>query len=445
MQYLVDVIILVIAGCLIRNFSFGFLLYFCSILIFPSYVRFIWDMVSIAINDLLLIVLAVSFLIHKPWINKLNDKLSFKFPKKLAIYMALVYISSLLLIVFSSDSVPLDVQLGAYFKTLLKDVICIVCGYYAISSWKPSAIKFFWFVSIAVGLYGILVYFLHYNPHIDTLSKLYVGENRFEFFLDQARGGLQGRTSGTMDHPLTWGQMWGCILGAYFVFRNVITSKFLLYGIPGIAVLNIVMSGSRTALLATLVLVLIYLFSQGSRKVIRYTFLGIALLSIVLIVFHDNPFVTGMEGYVKSVVFFWDDSYATQANISGSNANMRSEQLSRSIQIVEKHTFCGLGYDAVSYFGAEHFSGMRGFESIVYRKIVEQGFLGLICFVLSFAYLMRWIVLGEKVKKHRILWIGYFASYFVSIVFTGIQNTWMMFLLVSFFALTRQERTGSES
>lgn len=445
MQYLVDAIILMVAGCMLKNFSFGFMLYICTLLIFPPYVRFVWDQIYIAATDLFHLVMVASFLLNKPW-SKLNFKeSSFKYSKKLAIYMVFVYVSTLALIGFSSDEIPLDYQLGAFFKMLFKDTICVVCAYYALSNMKMSTLKIFWRVALIVGLYGLFVYIMKYNPYIDSLSKLYVGENRFEFFLEEARGGLQGRTSGTLDHPLSWGQMWGCILGAYFVFRHTFSNKFFLFGIPIVAILNIVLSGSRTALIAAVVILFVYLFSQGSKRIIKYTLIGVALFAVLLVAFRDNPFVVGMDGYVKSVVFFWDDSYARQAGINGSNTNMRSEQLARSIQIAENHTLCGLGYEGVSYYGSGHFSGMLGFESIVYRKIVEQGFLGLICFVLSFAYLMRWIAFLEKEKTKRILWVGYFASYFVSIVFTGIQNTWSIFLLVSFFALIRQERIGCES
>ena len=33
-------------------------------------------------------------------------------------------------------------------------------------------------------------------------------------------------------------------------------------------------------------------------------------------------------------------------------------------------------------------------------------------------------------KKERILMTGYFVSYFASILVTGIQNTWLIFLLL---------------
>lgn len=435
MLYVVDACVLGIVACILRNFSLGFFLVLCSRMFFPVYVRFSLGPISVAVFDFFLPFLLISFLLERTKSLSLQENSFFVLPRKILVYLGIVYVSSFVLMCFSMDEIPFGYQLSCFLKTLCQDVLYTVMGYYAFKCFDSKYMKCFWWTAFVVGLYGIFVYLLKFNLYIDVLSNLYVGENRFEFFAEQIRGGLVGRSSGTLDHPLSWGQMWGCLLALYFICGNTIKYKVLQKVFPILAVINIFVSGSRAAIIVALVIVLMSLIVQGAWKMIRFIALMLVCLILVVVLFNDNSVVMGMESYLKSVVFFWDDSYAVQADIGGSSANMRSEQLKTSFEIVETNLLCGMGYSAVGYYGSTYFVGMRGFESIVYKKIVEQGVLGLVFFIWSYVYLSKWIVGEVCCRREKILWIAYFVSYFVSIVFTGIQNTWSIFFFISFLAL----------
>ena len=136
--------------------------------------------------------------------------------------------------------------------------------------------------------------------------------------------------------------------------------------------------------------------------------------------------------YIKSAVFFWDETISNKAEINGSNVGMRIEQLNTTLSDVAKENLIagyGLGYREYATIKNVRNEDMLGFESIVFSKMYEQGLIGLICF---FLYLFQFYSLGIKTisKNKRLLFTGYFLSYILSILFTGNQNSlnWFVFL-----------------
>jgi len=435
LKIIVDIIIFAIAIIGIRNFSFGFFLALVSGILFPPYVRFVAGPINLAINDFILLALTLSFLLNRPW-KMFNDRLCF--PRKLMAYFLFYYGTSFLLILLSSDLTPFDYQISSYLKTLGQNGLFIFFAYYALKNFKLSHLDILFNCAAVAGLYGIFVYITKFNPFIDALSNLYVGENRFEFFLEQIRGGLVGRTSGTLDHPLTWGQMWGVLLSLYFIYKNYISRKVVLYAFPILAVGNIVFSGSRTSIVVLCCILGFYLFSIGRKKMLKYSVLVILSFFVLLIPLRNIQYTEGLVKYVEAGLFFWDNTYSDAADINGSSVSMRSEQLETALIIASNNPIGGLGFNSVKYFTTSSFDGMRGFESVIFTKIVEQGILGLILYFISLSIFISWVFKYVSNDK-RLLWIGYFFSYFVSIVFTGIQNTWIFFFFSSFFVIAQQK------
>lgn len=435
-EIIVDVIIACIAIVCIRNFSFGFLLSLCTRILFPPYVRFIAGSLTFAINDFLLLTLAVSFLLHKPFLDE--KKSTVYFPHGLLIYLIFTYTTTFVLILLSSDIVPFEFQLNSFIKSSVQDIFYTIFAFYALKNFNTKHINILFYCAISAGIYGILVYITKINPYIDALSFLYVGENRFDFFLEQIRGGLIGRTSGTLEHPLTWGQIWGILFALFLIYKDCIKSKLTKYLFIILAVVNILFSGSRTSIVVLCCIIFFYLISIKKKKLIRYIVFALASFFILLIPLKNIQYTENYIKYIESGLFFWDNSYSDAANISGSNISMRSEQLEATLDIASKNSIGGLGYNSVQYFSSSSFDRMYGFESVLFRKIVEQGILGFICFCLSLYIFTKWIFKHIS-KEKKVLWLGYFTSYFLSIVFTGIQNTWSFFFLSAFFAISTHQ------
>lgn len=77
---------------------------------------------------------------------------------------------------------------------------------------------------------------------------------------------------------------------------------------------------------------------------------------------------------------------------------------------------------------------MLGFESVIFQIMYEQGVVGIICF---FVFLFQFYLFGIKrfKKNKKILFLGYCSSYLLSILFTGMQDTFSSYLFLGTFLI----------
>ena len=345
--------------------------------------------------------------------------------------------STFVLILFSSDLVPFSYQMGAFIKTASSELILFIVFSSVAKNIDVDDLKLVVWVALLAGFYGILVYIIKVNPYVHLANMLYVGEDRFEFFLEEARGGLMGRSSGTLHHPLAWGQLWNLLIAFFLIIKTKINMKpwvknlFLIIGFC-----NVYFSGSRTALIVLAVVFLIAFYLQNGKKIVVYFALALLIFVPVNGVLKENSEYDKISRYMESVVFFWDQSAYQKADINGSNADMRADQLTLSVEIAGQNPIGGLGFNSVQYFGSEKFTGMMGFESIVFKKLVEQGLLGLLCFFFSYYLLFRYSNRKSlcRSKEKLVQSVVFFCAYMLSLLFTGVQGTWEVFLLLVMFS-----------
>lgn len=428
--WFVNFAILALGVYILKDIRKGFCAALCARILFPEVTRFQAFGVNLAIYDILIAFLALSFLwaLYKREFSEFEGKR----PSGLVFFILFYYLSSCSLIFFSAELIPQEEQLKAFFKTTFQETFYLIVGYYAL---RDADKKFFFNLLIAVafvaGLYGIYAYMTSSNPYVMSIISSFTVDSNYDEFLTEARGALKSRTSGTLAHPLTWGQLWGLLIAFYAVLSQK-NPKPLWLNITfcGLALINILLCGSRTALIAAIVFGIFFFFSRESLtrfKILATAF--ILLMGVLALPINDSkyPVVT----YVKSAVFFWDDSYSRSVGINGSNADMRLEQLDEVITILEMFPIGGLGYNSTTIF-ADHplFDRMRGFESVAFRKTLEQGWLGFLFFLISFAGFAFWSIRNTSTGKERLYMAGYFASYMASILVTGIQSTWFVFLLL---------------
>lgn len=422
MLFIIDGLLILSCIFILVNFERGFFLYLLLGLILPTFVEFRIGSLSININDLLLLFLFLSFLIHKAKLKK--DFTNIQIRKLLSIYVI-----STLVLIFLASYVPFSIQFYGFIKgTLFHEAMPVIFAFYAFSNVKLNNLiisKVLIYIAIIIGCYGIICYLIHANPYMSMLNLLYLDEYVFEHFITETRAGLTGRVSGTVNHPLTWGQLWNILL-AFFVINRDKIGKTNFNVILILSCLNLLFSGSRSAFIALFPLVICYLLSVGRIKIMRYVIGFSMLLASCYFILPDN-----MQMYIKSAVFFWDDSISDAADINGSNVNMRLDQLETTLNDVSKANLIagfGLGYREYSVSKGTKNEDMLGYESVFFSKMYEQGLLGTICF---FIYLSQFYVLGCKtlVSKKKLLFTGYFFSYLLSILFTGIQNSlgWFVF------------------
>ena len=430
LTWFINIVILALGIYVIKDLKKGFCAVVCARILFPEVARFQAFGVSLAIYDTIIIFLWFSFL----W-NWYKGKLSdFEGKSSIGVFLFLLFynLTSGILILFSADLIPQDEQFKSLLKVAFQECSYLIVGYYAL---RDADKKFFFdlliLVALAAGLYGIYAYMTSSNPYIMSLITTYAEDNGYDNFLTEARGALKGRSSGTLAHPLSWGQLWGILLAFYSVLVQEEKRPVVLHiSFIAMALINIFLCGSRSALIATGVFSVFFFFSR-SALVKKRILAALVVIFLVLLAAPINENKYPAVAYIKSAVFFWDDSHSYSAGIEGSNVNMRAEQLDEVIDILEYFPLGGMGYNSTTFLsGHPLFENMRGFESVVFIKTIEQGVLGFLCFVISLAMYAVWIMKNMITKKERILMTGYFVSYFASILVTGIQNTWLIFLLL---------------
>lgn len=430
---LFNILLLLISSIILFDFKKGFLAVLCYRMAVPYMVRFDMGPISINGNDLLLLILFISFIIH-------GDIRKVPIPKEIRNLM-LIYISTtLLLILFSYEIVPYSYQISSFArKFLLQEQLFFFLGFFAL---RNSSIKgvttTILIIAILCGIYGIFTYIIKANPYVDGVSIAYTGKiDRFSDFIFEERGLLSGRICGTKTHPLEWGQLWVIIISFCFLAKNYI-HKIWLFVIAAIGLVNILLCGSRSSLLALAVIAVFFVLIVGfNKRYLLYTLF--AMIIGVSYLYHSKTQKITDNNIILASIMFWDDSYSNKLSIHGSSFGMRQIQLQESYKMISNNPLCGVGYDYEYYNKRNNTHELWGMESILFKKLVEQGFLGLfIFFLVYFTYyhfLKNLFVKSEELK----LFLGYTLSYLVSIIATGIQGgTWVFYILLQYIIATNR-------
>lgn len=442
--FLFDCIILGIAFMTLRNFERGFMAMFCMTIAVPWMVQLKMGNAHITYMDFFCVCLTIPLLI-RIFLKRINLNKPFVLIVFFDLFM------TFLLMIFSSHLVPLDYQFNSFVKKkIFQEGVFLVAAIVAFKNMSKKDFDYAIFtVSIICGIYGIVAYFLLMNPYVSLLSYTYLGqESLFAFFLDEARGGMLGRAYGTMMHPLAWGQYWGMLLGYFLVTKCTGMKKNMRILFVLVASVNCFISGSRAALLMVLVVLCFAVWAKGiylNRKKMIWFVCGVLCSLCVLSFIPQNSDFTR---YVESTVFFWDkDKEKNNSIVAGSNMDMRQNQLENSFLMIRENLLAGVGYD-FQYYSIEHpgkaNSSLMGFESVVFKKIVEQGIVGLMVFALILCFLCKKIMNGLEGKRKKILFLGFFVASVMSFIFTGIQGrNWVYFFIFMLALYENKEKVSA--
>lgn len=437
---LFDCLIVAIVLYTLKDFSRGFVAMLCMTIAVPWMVQMKVGNTYMTYMDFFCLFLVIPLFYHIVINRKRLNK-----PFTLVILFDLFVTA--LLIIFSSQLVPLDYQANAFVKKkVYQEGVFLIAGVLAFQSMEKKVFfNALFVVSTVCGIYGIIAYFLSSNPYVSFLTYAYLGqESLFAFFLDESRGGMLGRAYGTMTHPLAWGQYWSMLLGFFLLNKEALSKTVLRIIVPVIAVVNCLISGSRTALLMAFITICFFVGAKGaslSKKKIKWLLGGFfCIICAIPLVSVNND----LANYVESTVFFWDKELENNNSVTaGSNMGMRQNQLETSIAMIKDSPLSGVGYD-YQYYSIDNpgvaNSALMGFESVVFKKIVEQGAIGMASFLAILFFLYKSNVKYVKDARKKILFIGFFLASTMSFVFTGIQGrSWMYFFI---FLLAIQEKNG---
>ena len=417
---------------LIRNIRVGFgLIILLRIMILPS-ISLSLGPANILLTHITTIILFFAFFIHQ-YLKKQREEILNKhiLDKTIIIFI----LANFALIFFSSFNVGLISQIKYIGSGLIMQfLVCYVIWY--IYNTREEITQFANIIALAsifLFLYGIFCYLTMSNPYISFVESTFGMEDSVLRRMEEIRGGLEGRIQGTMQHALTWGGT--CyILFCFFMSNGVIKSNRLMLLLCSLALINLFLSGSRSVLLALIISLVTYFFFVGKAKrikIIKYSFL---VLPILLILVFISGFWEKYQVLIESTLFFWDDSLEANSEIKGSSTSMRLEQLLYAIFMVKDSLLGGLGHGyVIEYQQSEGFHPiLLGFESLVLQKLVDNGILGLLLWLLFFAALF---FLPRKIKKKNkeskessAVLCSYISGYLVFSLLTGFMNTFPLFL-----------------
>ena len=421
---LYNIIFLLFCLCCIKNIYKATLLYIPLLVLIPYHVRVIFSGISFNFHDLLSIIYVLSFYCT-------NNRIKYPLQSKIQKYI-FIYIFIMGIVTTMYHIVPLKVIVVDYIKNyILKIYLPIIIIYRIICIHGPILlIRIFCYTSLMTGIYGIFSYIFQFNPYISYVSLIYLdGDNQFEYLLNESRGGLSGRTSGTMYHPLAWGQYNSLVLSLLFVLlynkflfvKNKYVNNIVYVSFFIVALANVLLCGSRTALLSSAFVCLIYFYKTFKFYYVQY----ISISSVVVLLLINTDTIPYID-YLKSTIYFWDDK--SSAITTGSSASMRLEQFSRCFELlsgIEYFTGKGLGYILYNHNLGKTDVIMMGYESLIYHKITEVGIIGLLSFLVFLKKMYEEIL--NKTKSNFIPFI-LFIPYIISILMTGIQLSFIFFL-----------------
>lgn len=284
---------------------------------------------------------------------------------------------------------------------------------------------------IVMGIYGIFEYVIRSNPFISIMSQTFrEGIATGSSFSEESRGVLSSRISGFTNHPLNWGQIHLLLVSFLPLFRKYISNK-TFYIVVVLSSINVLFSGSRSALVPLAIYWLGYFYLANKANFIRL--MGYCII-LSLFIFVGATFLNSEAmDTIKAYIFFWDDELRKNAGIAGSSLQMRLDQMDNAIYFIGKTSvFCGFGYGFVSNMPDDHYlrEFLLGFESIVLKLLVEQGVLGLIFYFSMFAFLAQ--KTAKYIRDVFAKKMFYLAtiSFICSLVFTGDRGTFSLYFVL---------------
>lgn len=297
--------------------------------------------------------------------------------------------------------------------------------------------KFFSFAFVFAGVYGVITYILKINPYYLSFASVFgisnadylaaLGDGYANF-----RGGLSARASGTSLSSLIWGQKCLAVLPIFFIGKKIVCLRRVPIAMIALVLccVNIFLSGHRSCILPMMLFVMYQICMNmiNKKRLVKIFLLFGGIFILVLLV----DYVPTMQGYfsnLKTALFFWDDNLARVNNFHGSSKEMRMDQFFCSLNMVKNNILCGLGFEYPSYYVLHHgvHPIMLGFESLFFKTIISSGIVG--CFIWGFFF-------KNNMKKTTRIWGGkqsfaIHGMYLLSILMTGVQNSFTLYLIVT--------------
>jgi len=284
----------------------------------------------------------------------------------------------------------------------------------------------FFFITV----YGIFTWVFSTNPFIDFFSDT---SRELIFVYDSEVRSGSNRIQSVFSHPIAFGGILS-IIGT-FVLNSIINYKtklkLFLYCFWGIIVLNLILTNSRTPILAFIFSILIYfiglIFSREKSKSI------IILLSFIILLFFLSPIISKYSNTLYSAIYFYDDSYSTE--VGGSTFSGRLIQIAIALEMFIKEPLFGYGLTHIRELILSRKSfGLLGAESFLIKMLINLGVIGSIGYIILFTKIImefkNFFDLKDKYYNSVLLvFLAIIPGYLFFIFATGDLDTFPYFFI----------------
>jgi hypothetical protein len=383
--------------------------------------------IPIEFNYILLLCFLIFLL--KQYLKK--EVLSIIFIKPFALFSLLVFISSLF-----ATSLPFSQQLGFLRTFIISNFLLPIIIWQSFKNEKDIKLLINTLIIclFVMCIYGFYCFYISSNPYVAYLSIIFGTIDLNSVFADVERGGIIGKVQSTTFHPFLWNVILCISLFAVSISLGFKKRKLLCLFLIVILLGNLLISGTRSGLIACLSgFMLLVLFLPGRLKVYSSLF-----FVLILIVGLDTSIFGKYQPIADSILFFNNQ----EKNIGGSSLDMRLEQFNGAIDLWNTGGYIfgnGFGWCNNYYAVNGDHPVLLAFESIIYTALIDNGILGICIWSYLFIYLFllnhRFYCASRRFYK-RDYWIinSFIFSYLVYILITGVfgLNIFLVFLTLIF-------------
>jgi hypothetical protein len=242
------------------------------------------------------------------------------------------------------------------------------------------------FFAIAMGLYCLFEMASASNPYIRYLISSGLG-NVSVLDYDKFRFGIK-RCQGFLSTPAPTGLFFGLILSSYYWIADkfsVDMKKALLLLFPLCAV-GVLITGTRSVIAATCVA----LIGVVAHEIIKPRYIFIKIVGVIVVLALSASFLMEVVGSFINT---------DQTAVSGSNTDMRQEQLLISLFYWANSPIWGNGSGFIWHYVQEVDKGIYGAESIWFQILVDFGAVG------AFAYMACIFNAIVSLWKKHFVWV----------------------------------------
>lgn len=284
-------------------------------------------------------------------------------------------------------------------------------------------IKWFSIAFFCISLYGFYEHQFQANPLVEYEASIVDDEERAVVFTYDADAGRGYRVQSVFEHAIGAGINWGLYL--IFVFSLWINYQYklnnkifvfisALLGIPCIFFTN-----SRGPILFLMIAVF-SIINLKNRRIIYF-------LATCLIV---GIFIAPMLGdYAANVISIFDSK--AQEQVGGSNADMRFEQLTAAIALMQQSPLFGFGFKFLNEMNNALTSALLGLESMWFRILTQFGLLGVFANI-YYAYYSLYLI-PRHFKSQSVFFLSLAYWFVASVTSVPGMLMYMYYLFIIIF------------